>query len=438
MRLFLTKKLLLPAASALSSRRIHAKLRDLSKSQEQQWPNRQALIVKRIHHILSYSSKHVPYYRDLFQDINFDPENVLNDIKFIQELPFLTKDILREQGLRMVSAEFAEQALHIRKTGGSTGPTLPTYYSDNALDWSSAAHLYIGQKQGRQLGKKTVQLSSQLGSGSAPIKDRLIEQTKSLILNKIFLKYRSFAEAELYKIYDRLKRERPYSVQGHPSTLLALADLLSKLNISAKGLFQVFESTGETLDLKKADSIKATYGCSVYNRLGYAEFGAVAHSEGSSPNRLKVLDLVAFPESCSLGNGLEELVFTGLTNFAMPLIRYRTGDVGKLSFEMGDYWISNIQGRVHDIVNIAGTTIPTHYFQDFMDSIGCVHEFQFVQSKDGSLLLKIVPKNVSSTEVIRASISQKFGESFKIEFTDFAGLTLQGWRSKFRYVVQSS
>ena len=74
--------------------------------------------------------------------------------------PYLTKDIVREQGGRLLSERFVREKLHVRKTGGSTGPTTPIYYDDEALDWSAAVNLAAREWAGKSLGMKEVHLAS--------------------------------------------------------------------------------------------------------------------------------------------------------------------------------------------------------------------------------------------------------------------------------------
>src|SRR6185312_9291996 len=107
----------------------------------------------------------------------------------------------------------------------------------------------------------------------------------------------------------------PYLLQGHPSTLYALAVHLRDNHRDASGVFQVFESTGEVLDPKKRELIESTFRCRAIDRFGNAEFGVVAYEQISEPsNRLRVLDAVVWPETVDHESGSTELVLSGLLN----------------------------------------------------------------------------------------------------------------------------
>jgi phenylacetate-CoA ligase len=126
----------------------------------------------------------------------------------------------------------------------------------------------------------------------------------------------------------------------------------------------------------------------VVDRFGNAEFGIVAYERLREPeHKLLVYDAIVWPETRSHESGHQELVLTSLRNDAMPLIRYRSGDLGELLTTAEGFYIRNIVGRVHDLVRIGQVHYPTHYIQDLLDRIGGVDEFQLEERTDGILVL---------------------------------------------------
>ncbi len=227
-------------------------------------------------------------------------------------------------------------------------------------------------------------------------------------------------------------------MQAHPSTLYALAVHLRAAGTSAQGAFQVFESTGEALDAKKRDTISTVFGCRVINRFGNAEFGVVAYERFSEPDeRLQLFDGVAWPESLDHESGSTELVLTGLLNDAMPLVRYRTGDLANLIANDDGFFLGGVEGRVHDLVRIGARIYPTHYLQDLLDRIGGIDEFQIEQRGDRPLLLRLVMRDSARHDAVAHRIRQWWNTAVDVEFVDFSALTRSGWRGKFRYVVAS-
>jgi phenylacetate-CoA ligase len=61
----------------------------------------------------------------------------------LEDLPYLTKEIIREQGERMLSHPLAGVRHHSCKTGGSTGLSCVIYYNQSGADYAAAATIYI-------------------------------------------------------------------------------------------------------------------------------------------------------------------------------------------------------------------------------------------------------------------------------------------------------
>jgi phenylacetate-CoA ligase len=434
---YLKAYILYPAAERHLKRDIRSKLSALRHEHSLSRQERENFQQKLLHETLVSAGKHVPYYRDLFARLSFEPDNILKSADYLQELPFLTKEILRDQGIRMVNETMLGKVnLHERHTNGSTGLVTKVWYDDESLDWTAAVNLFASELSGRRIVDTEVHLSSHF-INKIPRKDALKEQVKCWALNRVNVHTHTFDSAGLEELLRNLRRAKPYLIQGHPSTLYFLAIHLRETGGNARGLMHAFESTGESLDPAKAHLIAETFGCRVYNRYGNAEFGVVAHSL-TDVSELEVLETIAFPESVAGDQGEHELVLTGLRNQAMPLIRYRTGDIGRVTSNQGRTCISKITGRIHDIVEIEGRTYPTHFIKDILERIGGIDEFQIVQREcQPELTLKVVPNEGFCRERVETCVRDLFGNSLRLETSGFDELLRQGWRDKFRYMVKA-
>ena len=68
----------------------------------QWWPAEklEALRLERLRALLTKAGKHVPYYRDYFKNLGFDPQKI-ESLADLQKLPFLTKAVIRAEGDRL-------------------------------------------------------------------------------------------------------------------------------------------------------------------------------------------------------------------------------------------------------------------------------------------------------------------------------------------------
>jgi phenylacetate-CoA ligase len=132
---------------------------------------------------------------------------------------------------------------------------------------------------------------------------------------------------------------------------------------------------------------------------------------------------------------LDEIVITNLKNRMMPLLRYKTGDLGNIKRTDQGMFIENLRGRVHDSVTINGTVYLTHYIQDLLDRFGGVADFQILTKENAHPILRIVLDENANKEKLENDIRAIFQNHLPIEYISMDDLKLVGRRHKFRYVV---
>ena len=427
-----------PVTEQVQGRHIATKLRELRRDTAKPFEQILQLQKTRLAEILDIAGADVPYYRDLFRSIGFSPAKVAKDVAYLQDLPYLSKDIIRQQGRRLINPRFGKKVLHERMTSGSTGPSLAVYYSQETLDYAAAANLLVLEWAGKKRHFREVHLASRFPQ-KFPLKDRLKERIKCAALNRTNIFTDSLDGPGLERIRQRLRRVQPYLLQGHPSTIYALALYLRGRGCSAAGLLKVFESTGELVDEKKRQTIETVFDCRVINRYGNAEFGVVAYEELNGPRqRMKILDLIVYPETADTHAGQDELVLTGLLNPAMPLIRYRTGDLAEIVNDRDGRYLKDLIGRVHDLVQIGSKSYPTHYIQDILEKVGGIDEFQIEERNGRRPLLRLVLSRPEDAPAIQQKIRNLWAESFKTECVSYGQLKRSGRQNKFSYVINVS
>ena len=429
--------ILYPLAERLQGRRIRTKLKQLRSTSAlplDQRLQRQRQLLARI---VQVAGNDVPYYRDLFRRIGFDPSKLDRDFAYLKDLPYLTKDIIREHGRRLLNPEFPEESLHRRMTSGSTGSSLAVYYSQDALDFTAAVNLFALELAGKKRHFSEVHLASRFPE-RFPLRDRLKERIKCAALNRTVIFIDSLNEADLELIWHKLRRTGPYLLQGHPSTMHALALHIKRRGHSTDRVLRVFESTGEVLTDNNRQTIETTFNCRVVNRYGNAEFGVVAYETLNDPqHRLKVLDQVTHPETATTADGSQELALTGLFNTAMPLIRYRTSDLADIIRDERGIYLTNLQGRVHDLLKLGTKTYPTHYIQDVLERVGSIEQFQIEHRTDRQPLLRLVLSQPQNAPQVTQKIHAFWPEVFEIKYVTYSDLKRSGRQGKFRYLVKS-
>jgi phenylacetate-CoA ligase len=132
---------------------------------------------------------------------------------------------------------------------------------------------------------------------------------------------------------------------------------------------------------------------------------------------LHIHPLFAYTELLDLKGGYKEMVSTGFTNYAMPFIRYRTGDIVTDCSETcnkcgrNHIMVGNIEGRADDfLVGRSGEIIPR--LMPWIRIFQNVRQFQFLQEEQGRAYLKIVKAKEYSdgdTHIIKSKLEDMLG-----------------------------
>ena len=161
--------------------------------------------------------------------------------------------------------------------------------------------------------------------------------------------------------------------------------------------------------------------------------GVVAHSRfDDSYSKLKIIERAFYVVECNS----ENLIISNFTNYGMPLLRYDTCDIGTIKIEDDGADIYDIQGRVHDTVEINNEDYATHYIMDHLDhKVGNVREFQILLMPDCSPVLTVVSENSEDNERIKNELLIRWPSGLDVKFIEYEELKRVGWRQKFRHVI---
>lgn len=422
-----------PIAEKYEKRNISSKVNELKKYYNLPMEQRKVYSLDKLIETLNFAKIAVPYYNDLFKKINFDPDNLLKDIKYFQDLPYLTKDIINEQKERLLSATLEEVKYYERKTGGSTGVSAMIYYDQIGLDYSACVTRYCREQIGALPHKSEIHFAAAFAK---PSSSKLLskDDIKNFALNRSNIFFDRLDENGLTEIWKIVLERKPFLIHGHPSTFYALACFLENKNIK-KLAFNVFESSGELLQTYMKDKITKVFGCEVIDRYGSAEFGVIGYNINGINGGLKILDSEGWAESRDTKDG-KEFVFTGFHNRLMPLIKYATGDMANVVEKDDGFYMSDLVGRIHDMVNIDGIDYPTHSIMDIMDhKVGGVKEFQ-IDTRSDKPVLRVSIEDNETPENISFKIKNTWLGKMDIEFVDISEFIRVGERAKFRHVVK--
>src|SRR4051812_32545619 len=100
--------ILFPVAEWLEGRDVRRKRRLFAEQMAVPFGVRRARSWAATIDTVRFAAARVPYYRDLFAGLGFEPDSLLRDPRFLKDIPFLTKDIIRSEGSRLLREDHAD------------------------------------------------------------------------------------------------------------------------------------------------------------------------------------------------------------------------------------------------------------------------------------------------------------------------------------------
>jgi phenylacetate-CoA ligase len=427
-----------PIAESREKRAVRPKVAELRRHYRLPMPERRRIALDRLVAMLEFAGAQVPYYRDLFQAKQFVPAKLRQDARYLEDLPYLTKDIIRAQGERLLSRPLDAAPHHACKTGGSTGLSCTIHYDQDGADYSSAVTFYARERIGKLRHRSELHFACRFPDQVVPEWPSR-EDFKCFAMNRSNVFFDRIDDEGLEEMWQTLNRRKPYLAHAHPSTMYALACYVQR-KYGGGNAFEVFESSGELLEPHVREVIASALRCRVIDRYGLAELGVMAYELGGHEAGFQILESEGWPESRVAedhSDGAHELVFTGFRNRLMPLIRYATGDLARVDETDQGFFLTDVVGRIHDIVPINGVAHPTHHIQDMLDHrVGGIQEFQ-IDLRTTPPTLRIVLEPSADAEETTRKLRGFWQEAFIISYVGHDAFVRVGSRAKFRHVVSA-
>ncbi len=410
----------------------------------QWWPMQKVadLQIQRLKSLLQDVARRVPYYRNLFRDIGFDPAQVESTAD-LQQLPFLTKTVIRAntEGLKHEQA----QGLARFNTGGSSGEPLIFYIGNKRVSHDVAAKWRATRWWDVDIGDAEIVVwGSPIELGK---QDRLKYWRDKLMRTRLLPAF-EMSEKKLDEFIAAIRSVKPRMLFGYPSALTLIARHAQKRKVPMDQLgIKVAFVTSERLYDDQRATISEVFGCRVANGYGGRDAGFIAHECPSGSMHLTaddiVVEIIGEDGKAQPAGVSGEIVVTHLSTNDFPFIRYRTGDIGVLGSEpcacgRGLPVLKDIQGRSTDFVVAAdGTVMHGLALIYILRDLPGVKSFKVIQeSQELTRVLLVVDDtfNTSAIALIQQGFKQRLGPlvTVNVDLVDAIAAEKSG---KFRYIV---
>lgn len=421
----------------------------LAELERTQWLPREGIEARqarRLNALLAGSLAHSPWHAARLRAAGLDEAARVGAVTLadLARLPTMTKRDARDHLEQLVWRGVPGGAFQYT-TGGSSGEPLIFYFGRERQASDAAGRMRARRWWGVAPGEREAYL------WGAPVELNNTDRIKTLrdrLVNQLVLNAFAMSPARMDDYLEALAVWQPRCLYGYASSLALLAaHAESRQRRLRLPKLRVVCTTGEPLYPHQRELIGRVFGAPVANEFGSRDIGFTAHEAPggqmllmSESHILEVLDQAG--RAVAPGQA-GEAVITGLTTAAQPFIRYRTGDVLRLSGEpaaggQGLHVIAEVTGRQTDFVVAAdGRVMHALAVIYVLRAVPGIAQFKCIQHAADRMEVQIVPDagwNEAARHAVADGLRARLGESLKLELRMLDEIPPEA-SGKHRYVV---
>lgn len=410
---------------------------------ESQWWSPQKMKeyqLQRLELRVAAAMKNTPAYANL---AGLDPSWRPQSLDDLQKLPLLDKTTLAKHREALTDHTVPGGPIKC-STGGSTGVPLHFFFDRRRQAYDKAARMRAHQWFDVLPGDREAYI---WGASIELSRQDKIKRLRDWLTNDMLLSSYDFNSQTIGHFVGRLKRFSPKCLFGYPTGLALLCRLANEAGISLKELavLAVF-CTAEVLQAHQKQLISDTIGSPVINNYGSRDAGFIAHE--CPHGRMHITSDNMIVEFLRDGKAVKpgedgQIVVTHLENYAMPFLRYRTGDIAQPSDEVcpcgrGLAVMQNVQGRVIDyLIAVDGRWMPGLAMTLIILQIPGIAQYQIVQETIERVVVRLVKGKdfpADGEPRIVTGMKARLGQSVQIEIRNETKIEPEK-SGKFRFVI---
>ncbi len=361
---------------------------------------------------------------------------------FTSVFPVLEKTAVKNSPSAFHSNNFSKNSTTILSTSGTTGNPLNVLATKQSIRQNYAFfNLFL-----RSIGVDEFQRSATFAgrlivpeASKAPPYWRKNYAMNTLLCSSYHL------SAKTIPFYIKaLEDWQPAFIDSYPSAIYEIASFINANKVKHRIQLKAVVTSSETLGDHQREAIEQAFQCSVLDQYGCAEMAVMAYQQKDGryfmPPQYSIVEVLDDDERPVKPGESGHLVCTGLLNQAMPLIRYRMGDIVKTSKEQAEgypyvLFLDSIEGRNDDVV-ISSSGSRVGRLGPVFKSVKGVSETQIVQKTRTLLQVNLIVSSeyTEATEIqIRDALKAHVGAALQIRFEYLTQIPREK-NGKFKFV----
>lgn len=392
---------------------------ELDKSQWWSREDLEAYQNERLRALIKFCAEEVPYYQEVFASLRLKAED-FRAAADLAQLPILEKETVRNSPEQFVPRRFKEKMVS-QTTGGTTGTPLRYFVTPSAVQYNYAVYEtrfrnWAGVKFGERMASINGKAIVPIETSAAPF------WRYNLAFNQLYLSAYHLSDKNLPSYIRRLQDFKPKVIVGYVSTVHTIARYIIDNKLSGLIRPKAVLASSETLFDWLREDIEAAFQCKVFD--GYSLGELVAFISECEAGSLHISPEYGVIETVEIDGNLE-MICTGLANYAMPLIRYRTSDIVEpaktqtCSCGRQLPLVQAILGRIDDrVVTPEGTIVGPAPLSLAFQSVRNLKDAQICQNTPRAITLSISVTDAFSEadeQFMLGELRKRLGHTLQIE-----------------------
>jgi phenylacetate-CoA ligase len=366
---------------------------------------------KKLQNLIRYSFHNIKYYREVFKQLGIEPKQI-KTAEDLHKIPILTKEQLRGRFWDFLPNELP--VCRVSRTSGSTGIPVCILSDRNSRMFNSAA--VIRYRRALGIGFIGKPILTPLKTANEPCR----KKAHWTYLQGI---HRTYYVNPYVDSQENIKYATELLTELKKPALIGITPAIRTLAYKVKdGVFPYFQpsailTTGESLSSEVRHLLESTFGTNVADIYACNEAGDVAwqcrYGAGYHINADNVIVETVKNDKPVADGQIGEVVITNLNRYAMPIIRYKNGDLAILMRQSCPCgcklpMITKIVGRTgEDIFLPNGKAIPWNQLKSLMNHPR-IRQFQLVQGIDGSFKIKYMVEPATDIKALELLLDYRF------------------------------
>ena len=354
----------------------------------------------------------------------------------IEDFPLINKNIIRDNLSQFTSSKFNIDRCKEVSTSGSTGTPFSVCQNKGKVHKNIADNIFFSSKSNYRVGDHLVYIK--IWPDKFCNKELLNFKIRNIQPHSVYNLSNEDIDALINKLNTSKKR---ISFIGYASAFEKICWYLDrKKNNPIKFKTSSIITISESLNTYTRSAIKHHFGITPLSRYSNSENGIIAQQ--MSPNDLKFrindssykVEIFDLHEDRKIGYKKRgRIVITDLYNYATPLIRYDTGDVGIMNLDAQNKpYFTEILGRKLDLLyDTEGNLVPEH-ISARLCNYGYFKQFQLIQKHRKEYLINLNTEKKVDEEKMISEYKGYFGAdaSININYVDEIPLLQSGKRQE--------